>query len=517
VVHVRDMVIVVGLAACLVALILVLLARREADAVRRQANEDVQTIRDEARTLLADAQRREVRVEARERSVGEQERATAEREQAAGRRESAARAARDEAEELRSTVRREQSEAARAAEQTLAEAEQGAASRLTEAEREATARLEATSGLSAAEARAELLRQLTADAMQQASASVRRIEAQAKRTAEARARRVVATAVHRTAVPTSAQAAVTILPLPSDEMKGRIIGKEGRNIRLFEALTGVNVLVDDTPGSVVLSCFDVERREVAQVALDALMADGRINPQRIEAAYAEAVAGADQRADEAGADAAERAGVRGLDETLLRLLGRLRLRGSYGQDVLEHLVETALLAAQIAAELGADVEVTRRAAFLHDIGKAVTGEVPGTHAQVGAALAGRHGESAVVVNGIAAHHDEVPQETVEAVLVQVADAISAARPGARREDIDQHVERLERLEELVAGHTGVRRALAMAAGREMRVVVEPETVPDEALGRLAVEIARHIEADLSYPGEIKVTVVREVRASATAG
>jgi ribonuclease Y len=361
------------------------------------------------------------------------------------------------------------------------------------------------------------IRRTEADAMQQASASVRRIEAQAKRTAEARARRVVATALHRTAVPTSAQAAVTVLPLPSDEMKGRIIGKEGRNIRLFEALTGVNVLVDDTPGSVVLSCFDVERREVAQVALDALMADGRINPQRIEAAYAEAVAGADQRADEAGADAAERAGVHGLDETLLRLLGRLRLRGSYGQNVLEHLVETALLAAQIATEVGADVEVTRRAAFLHDIGKAVTGEVPGTHAQVGAALAGRHGESAVVVNGIAAHHDEVPQETVEAVLVQVADAISAARPGARREDIDQHVERLERLEELVAGHVGVRRALAMAAGREMRVVVEPETVPDEALGRLAVEIARHIEADLSYPGEIKVTVVREVRASATAG
>jgi ribonuclease Y len=300
-------------------------------------------------------------------------------------------------------------------------------------------------------------------------------------------------------------------------MKGRIIGKEGRNIRLFEALTGVNVLVDDTPGSVVLSCFDVERREVAQVALDALMADGRINPQRIEAAYAEAVAGADDRADEAGHAAAERAGVRGLDPALVRVLGRLRVRTSFGQDVLDHVVESALLAAQVAAELGADVEVARRGALLHDLGKALTGEVPGTHAAVGAALAARHGESPAVVNAIAAHHDEVPAETVEAVLVQVADAMSAARPGARREDVEQHVERLEKLEELVAGHAGVRRALAMAAGREMRVVVEPSQVADTEVNRLAVEIARHIEQDLSYPGEITVTVVREVRASATAG
>jgi ribonuclease Y len=300
-------------------------------------------------------------------------------------------------------------------------------------------------------------------------------------------------------------------------MKGRIIGKEGRNIRLFEALTGVNVLVDETPGTVVLSCFDADRREVAQVALEALMADGRINPQRIETAYAEALTGADDRADEAGHAAAERAGVRGLDPELVRVLGRLRLRTSFGQNVLEHLVESALIAAQVAAEIGADVDVARRAALLHDLGKALTGEVPGTHAQVGAALAARHGESETVVNGIAAHHDEVPAETVEAVLVQVADAMSAARPGARREDTDQHVERLEQLEELVAGHAGVRRALAMAAGREMRVVVEPSAVPDTELGRLAVEIARHIEQDLSYPGEIKVTVVREVRASATAG
>ncbi|HEY0216781.1 MAG TPA: ribonuclease Y, partial [Cellulomonas sp.] len=382
---------------------------------------------------------------------------------------------------------------------------------------EAVDRLEAASGLTASEARSELIRRVTAEATQSAAASVRRVEAQAKRTADARARRIIATALFRTAAATSAQSTVTVLPLPSDDMKGRIIGKEGRNIRTFEALTGVNVLVDETPGSVVLSCFDAERREVAQVALDALMADGRINPQRIEAAYAEALAGVDERADEAGSDAADRAGVRGLDEHLVRVLGRLRLRGSYGQNVLEHLVESALIAAQVAGEIGADVEVARRSALLHDIGKAVTGEVPGTHAQVGAALAGRHGESDVVVNGIAAHHDEVPPQTVEAVLVQVADAISAARPGARREDLDQHVERLEQLEALVNQHAGVRRALAMAAGRELRVVVEPDQVADEAMGRLAVEIARHIEADLSYPGEIKVTVVREVRASATAG
>jgi ribonuclease Y len=518
----QDVAIVVGLlAACLVALILVLLARREAAAVRQQALEDVQSIRDEARAALVDAQRREARAVEREEHAATAERTAIDRERAA-------RAAQDAAGELRRQAAEQAAAAATAAAErtaaadrtawdVVAAAERAAAERLAASEREAVERLEVTSGLTADEARAELLRQLTAEASTAAAASVRRIEAQARRTAEAKARRVLATAVHRTAVVTSSQSTVTILPLPSDEMKGRIIGKEGRNIRLFEALTGVNVLVDESPDSVVLSCFDADRREVAQVALEALMADGRINPQRIEAAYAEALAGADDRADEAGHDAAERAGVRGLDEQLVRVLGRLRLRTSFGQNVLEHLVESALLAAQVAVELGADVEVARRAALLHDIGKALTGEVPGTHAQVGAALAARHGESGVVVNGIAAHHDEVPAETVEAVLVQVADAMSAARPGARREDVDQHVERLEQLEELVASHAGVRRALAMAAGREMRVVVEPSQVPDTDLGRLAVEIARHIEHDLSYPGEIKVTVVREVRASATAG
>jgi ribonuclease Y len=480
---------VIGLlGACLVALILVLVARREANAQRAKAERDVVAIKDEARALLVDVQRREARLAERENVVATDQAQVAELERAAR---------------------------ARIAE--VARAEEDVAKRLAEADRQAVAELEAATGLTAAEAREELTRRIVDQAQNDASARVRRAEAQARRTAENRARRIVATAVQRTAVATSTQSALTVLPLPSDEMKGRIIGKEGRNIRAFEALTGVNVLIDEQPESVVLSCFDAERREVAQVALEALMADGRIHPQRIEAAYAEALAGADERTDAAGHEAAERAGVTGLHPSLVRTLGRLRLRTSYGQNVLEHLVECALLAAGVAAELGVDVEVARRAAFLHDIGKALTNEVAGTHAAVGADLARRHGEDDAVVNGIAAHHDEVPPETVEAVVVQIADAISASRPGARREELDQYVERMDKLERLVTEHPGVRRALAMSAGREVRVVVEPSEVGDRELPQLAVAIARHIEADLTYPGEITVTVVREIRASATAG
>lgn len=476
------------LGACLVALILVLVARREAAEQRRQAKADVASIRDDARALLADAERREARLVERERAVAADQKAVAEAERAARERQDA-----------------------------LAAAEREVAERRSSAERDARAQLEAVADLTGEEARAELVRRMVDEATNDAAALVRRAEAQARRTAESRAKRIVAAAVQRTAVPTSSQSVITVLPLPSEEMKGRIIGKEGRNIRTFEALTGVNVLIDDTPDSVVLSCFDADRREVAQVTLEALMSDGRIHPQRIEAAYAEALAGAEDRTVSAGHDAAERAGVAGLHPDLVRTMGRLRLRTSYGQNVLEHLVETALVAAAVAAEVGADVATTRRAAFLHDVGKALTAEVEGTHALVGADLARRCGESPAVVNAIAAHHEEVPAETVEAVLVQASDAISAARPGARREELDQYVERMDKLEQLVTAHTGVRRALAMSAGREVRVVVEPSEVDDYALPQLAVAIAKHIEADLQYPGEIKVTVVREIRASATAG
>jgi ribonucrease Y len=481
-------VVLVLLLACLVALVLVLLARREAHATRVRAAEDAATVKSEARALLADAQRREERLAERE------------LEATAWRRE--VRALQEAAEE-----RAKQAQADRTA----------ADQRLAAVDAEIQAALEQVSGLSSEEARKELVRRMTEDAAREASAGIRRAEAAARRTAEERARRVVATAVQRVAGPTSAQSVVTVVPLPAEEMKGRIIGKEGRNIRTFEALTGVNVIVDDTPDSVTLSSFDAERREIAAVALEALIADGRIHPQRIELAYSDALSGAHERTLAAGHHAAEQAGVARLHPELIEVLGRLRLRTSYGQNVLAHLVESAHIAALLAAEVGADQAVARRAAFLHDVGKALTAELGGTHAAVGADLARRLGESPVVVNAIAAHHDEVPLESLEAVLVQAADACSASRPGARREELDQYLERMGTLESLVAAHAGVRRAVAMSAGREVRVVVEPEVVDDAAMPSLAQTIARHIEKDLSYPGEIVVTVIRELRVSATAG
>lgn len=487
--------VLVLLFACLIALVLVLLARREAAATRTQAAQDVASLKDEARALMAEAQRREQRLASREEDLTEERRELRRLTELGERRLAEAEAERE------------------AAARTLAEAE---AVRLG-TEKELTDRLESLSGLSAEEARAEQLRVATDRAQNEAAAAVRRIEARARRTADERARAVVATAVQRVAGPTSAQSVVTVLPLPAEEMKGRIIGKEGRNIRTFEALTGVNVIVDDTADSVALSSFDAERREVAAVALASLIEDGRIHPQRIEIAYSDALKGAHERAVAAGHEAAEQAGVAELHPDLIEVLGRLRLRTSYGQNVLAHLVESAHIAAAMAAEIGADVEVARRAAFLHDIGKALTADHPGTHAALGADLARRLGEPEVVVNAIAAHHDEVPMESVEAVLVQAADTCSAARPGARREELDQYIERMDTLESLVAAHAGVRRAVAMAAGREVRVVVEPSVVDDRALPDMARAIARHIEKDLSFPGEITVTVIRELRVSATAG
>lgn len=386
-----------------------------------------------------------------------------------------------------------------------------------ELEAEQQRALAAVAGLSVAEARQELEASLLADVKERARSEARRIERASRADAEQRAREIMVRAMQRQTGETVSEASTTWIELPSEEMKGRIIGREGRNIRAFEALTGVNVMVEDGVNAVQLSSFDVERREIAEVTLRDLVEDGRIQPQRVEAAYARAVADVERRHHDAGLDAVEAAGVVGVPQEVVGVLGRLRLRSSYGQNVLAHLVEAARIAGDIAAELGADAELARRAAFLHDIGKAFTHEREGTHAAIGAALAREHGESPQVVNAIAAHHDEVPQETLEAVIVQVADALSASRPGARREDADGYVERMESLERLVAEHEGVVKVVAMAAGREVRVVVEPDVVDDDGTRELARTIAEHIGKDFSFAGEIRVTVIRELRADAVAG
>jgi ribonucrease Y len=502
--------IVALLGASLVALILVLVARREAAAIRSRATDEVRTIHEEARAKQVEIDRRELRLADREANLAADNATLGERQRAAQADSDAAARAQRKAEKTLDS-------AERAAARTVSDAERQASAKLAEARERAMAELEQVAGLTRDQALDELTARLVSEAQASAAARVRRIEAQARRQADAKARRIVTTAVQRIAGTSSSPQPVTAVPLPSDELKGRIIGKEGRNIRAFEALTGVNVLIDEVPNQVLLSSFDAGRRDVAAAALDALMNDGRINPQRIETAYAAALAAAADRTAAAGHDAAERAEVDGLADEIIEVLGSLRLRMSAGQNVLEHLVESAQIAAAIASEIGADVTVARRAAFLHDIGKGLPPDHGRSHALAGAELLRQHGEQDVVVNAVASHHDEVPVETVEAVLVQVADAISAARPGARRESVDQFTERLERLEHLVSGRTGVRRVLAMAAGREIRVLVEPGEVPDEALPGLADAIARDVEGQGDVPGQIRVTVVRELRVSATAG
>lgn len=472
----------------LASVLVVHFARREAADIRRSTSLETQTIREEARDLLSEAQRREERVAQREKDFAEDHRNA--QMYARSLDERAAVISRDE-----KRLRVEREEISHLRESRLAE----------------------VASLTAEEARAKLMAQQVKAAREAASVEVRRIERATKESAEQRAREVLVTAMQRQASRVTSDTSTTWIDLPSEEMKGRIIGREGRNIRAFEALTGVNVIVEEGVDAVQLSSFDVERREIAEVTLRDLIDDGRIQPQRVEAAYARAVASAEQRHLEAGLDAVDAAGVRGVPEPLLRVLGQLRLRSSYGQNVLAHLVESAQIAADIATELGADGELARRSAFLHDIGKAFTHEREGTHAAIGAALAIEHGEPQAVVNAIAAHHDEVPQDTLEAVIVQVADAVSASRPGARREDVDGYLERMEGLERMVAEHEGVVKVVAMAAGREVRVVVEPDAVDDEATRELARTIAEHISRDFSFAGEIKVTVIRELRADAVAG
>ncbi len=479
---------VATLALLLMALITVMRARRDAAEERTAARHDTETIRDEARSLMSEAQRREERVAQREK-------------------------------ELASDIRNTQTYARTLEERVavVARDERRLIAEKDHARQELLERLASVASMTPAQARAELGAQLREEIEAELARETRSATRKAKAEARERAREILIEAMQHQVSEAAVQAAITRIELPSDEMKGRVIGREGRNIRVFESLTGVNVLVEEGVNAVQLSSFDVERREIATVTLQALVDDGRIQPHRIETAYAKAVQEADQRSLEAALDAVEAAGVHGVPKALLHDLGRLRLRTSYGQNVLDHLVESAQIAASIAAQVGADVNLARRAAFLHDLGKAYRGERAGTHASIGADLARDAGESAEVVNAIAAHHDEVPQDTLEAVIVQIADALSASRPGARREEAEGYVDRMTALEDLVAQEPGVDYVYAMAAGRELRVVVKPHEVDDPGVEVLARKIAAHIEKDFSYAGEIKVTVVRETRADSVAG
>ncbi|HSK52098.1 MAG TPA: ribonuclease Y [Clostridia bacterium] len=383
---------------------------------------------------------------------------------------------------------------------------------LARATQERVAALERVSGLSAEDAKGLLLEAVRDEAEHDAVKLARAIERKARDEADERARDIVVTAMQRVAADHTAEHTVSVVHLPSDEMKGRIIGREGRNIRALEQATGVDLIIDDTPETVVLSGFDPVRREVARIALTKLIADGRIHPGRIEEVVAKARAEVELVMRQAGESAAYDAGVPGLPAELIKLLGRLKYRTSYGQNVLNHVVETSHLAAVVAAEIGADVQIAKMGGLLHDIGKALDHEVEGPHAAIGAQVAQRHNLPFKVINAIAAHHQEVEYACLEAPIVQIADAISASRPGARGETMDTYVKRLEDLQAIAESFEGVERSFAVQAGREVRILVRPEEIDDLTATRLARDIVRKIEEQLTYPGQIKVTVIRETRA-----
>jgi ribonucrease Y len=383
---------------------------------------------------------------------------------------------------------------------------------------EATVRseLERIAGMSSGDARQLLIDQIQDEAKRDAMVLVRDIEAQAREEAERRARKIIAIAMQRVASDLTTESTVTTLTLPNEDMKGRIIGREGRNIRAFEAATGTNLIIDDTPEAVVLSCFDPIRRETARLTLEKLIGDGRIQPARIEDIHDKSKTEIEREIREAGEWAVLETGITDMHPELVRVLGRLKFRTSYGQNVLRHVVEASHIAGMIAAELGTNVPRAKRCTLLHDIGKAVTHEVEGSHALIGAEIARRLKESPEVCHAIEAHHGEVEQRTIEAVITQTADAISGARPGARRETIETYVKRLERLEQIAQEFAGVEKVYAMQAGREVRVMVKPDEVDDLQAEVVARDIAKKVEEELQYPGQIRITVIRELRASSYA-
>ena len=375
-----------------------------------------------------------------------------------------------------------------------------------------TAMLEKISGFTADEAKDYLIQQVESEVTHETALKIKEVESRMKEECETRAREVVAQAIQRCAADSVAELTVSVVPLPNDEMKGRIIGREGRNIRTIETLTGVDLIIDDTPEAITVSCFEPVRREIARLALEKLIADGRIHPTHIEEMVEKARREVEATIKAEGERAMFECGIRNLHPELVKMLGRLHYRTSYGQNVLQHSIEVSHIAGMMASELGADVQAAKRAGLLHDLGKAVDHEVEGSHVTIGVELARKYKENPVIVNAIEAHHGDVEPKTVIAVLVQAADAISAARPGARRENVENYIRRLQKLEELTGSYPGVEKAYAIQAGREVRIMVKPEEVTEDNMILLARDIAKKIEAELEYPGQIKVNVIRETKA-----
>ena len=455
-------------------------AAEQAAQGRREVEEEIRAVKEEMRELRGDLERREQRIGEREQRLDAEIRRLEERRQALERRK-----------------------------QDLDDK----ATALKDADARAQQELERVAGLTGDQAKSELVANFENQAKREAAVTIRTLENEARAEADKRARKIVTLAIQRVAVEQTSESVVSVMHLPGDEMKGRIIGREGRNIRAFESITGVNLIIDDTPEAVLLSCFDPVRREIARLTLERLISDGRIHPQRIEDAYERGRAEIELLCQRSGEDAMTELGITDMHPELIGLLGRLRYRTSYGQNVLAHLIESAHIAGMMAGELRMDSLLLKRCTVLHDLGKALTHEVEGSHALIGAEIARKYGEPDDVVHAIEAHHNEVEVRTVEAVLTQAADAISGGRPGARRESLEMYVKRLERLEQIASEREGVEKVFAMQAGREIRVIVKPDKIDDIQAQVIARDIAKQVEEELTYPGQIRVTVVRESRAT----
>ncbi len=452
---------------------LLLGAKEEAIQVRAQAEQEIKTRRDEVQRLEQRVATREENLDRKVESLERKESAFDEKEK--------------------------QQEVVRAELDTLRKAK--------------VAEVERVSGMTAVEARGLLLQEIETEAREEGNRLVRNVEAEMKEEADRRSRSILATTMQRLMADVVTETTVSVVPIPSDDMKGRIIGREGRNIRALETATGVDLIIDDTPDAVTLSAFDPVRREIARVALTKLVLDGRIHPTRIEEVVEKARQEVDASIKTAGEQAAIEAGCPGLHPDILRTMGKLKYRTSYGQNQLKHAVESSFIAAMMAEEIGADVNVCRRGGLLHDLGKAIDHEIEGTHAALGGELARRYNVSPAVVHCIEAHHEEIEVETIEAVIVQIADAISGSRPGARRETLELYIKRLEALESIANSFKGVEKSFAIQAGREIRIIVKPEEIDDLDSLRLARDVSKKIEESMEYPGQIKVTVVRETRAT----